>query len=144
MTTPTTTSAVAKKSPWFSNATYDFIKQLATYWFPAAGTLYAALALIWGFPYATQIVGSIAAIDIFLGVLLGASTAVYNASGAGIDGALVVDTSSGTETHSLEFNAPLTTLSTQKSITLAVTPATPTSSSAVSTTVTDTNPASQN
>lgn len=125
--TPTAAAPVAKQSPWFSNGVYNFLKQLAQYWFPAAGALYAGLAGLWGWPWAVQIVGSIALIDIFLGVLLGISTAAYNASGAGVDGALVVNTSGAVETHSLEFNQPLTTLSQQKTVTLAVTPSTVTS-----------------
>lgn len=122
MSTDVETTPVKKASPWFSDGVYNLIKQFAQYWFPAAGALYAGLAGLWGFPYAVQVVGSIALIDIFLGALLGISTAVYNASGAGVDGALVVDASGDTETHSLEFSAPLTTLSQQKTITLAVTP----------------------
>ena len=45
---------------------------------PALGTLYFALAGIWGFPYGEQIVGTITAIDTFLGVILGISTVQYN------------------------------------------------------------------
>ena len=36
------------------------------------------MAQIWGLPYGEQIVGTITAIDTFLGVLLGISTANYN------------------------------------------------------------------
>ena len=45
---------------------------------PAIGTMYFALAGIWGLPYGEQIVGTITAIDTFLGVVLGVSTANYN------------------------------------------------------------------
>jgi hypothetical protein len=45
---------------------------------PALGTLYFALAGIWGFPYGEQIVGTITAVDTFLGVILGISTVQYN------------------------------------------------------------------
>lgn len=62
----------------FSNSTYDVIKWVAQILLPAIGTLYFALAQIWGLPYAEQIVGSISAIDCFLGALLGISTALYN------------------------------------------------------------------
>ena len=44
---------------------------------PALGTLYFALAGIWEFPYGEEIVGTITALDTFLGVLLGISTAQY-------------------------------------------------------------------
>ena len=49
---------------------YDLLKWIALILLPAIGTLYFALAGIWGFPYAEQIVGTITAIDTFLGVCL--------------------------------------------------------------------------
>ena len=61
-----------------SNKTYDICKWIAQYLLPASATLYFALANIWGFPYAEQVVGTISAIDTFLGVMLGISTIQYN------------------------------------------------------------------
>lgn len=61
-----------------SDKVYDIMKYLAQYFLPALGTLYFALAGIWGLPYGEQIVGTITAVDTFLGVLLGISTATYN------------------------------------------------------------------
>ena len=63
-----------------SNKTYDVMKWVAQYLLPAAGTLYFALAGIWGLPYGEQIVGTITAVDTFIGVLLGLSTIQYNKS----------------------------------------------------------------
>lgn len=51
---------------------------LHKYCYQHYGTLYFALASIWGLPYAEEIVGTITAIDAFLGVLLGISTHNYN------------------------------------------------------------------
>lgn len=62
----------------FSDKTYDLLKYLAQIVLPAAGTLYFALANIWGFPYGEQIVGTITAIDAFIGVSLGISSNNYN------------------------------------------------------------------
>lgn len=56
---------------------YDILKAIAMIVLPALGTLYFALAGIWGWPYAEQIVGTITAIDTFLGVILGISTIQY-------------------------------------------------------------------
>lgn len=61
-----------------SNKTYDILKWIALYLLPAMGTLYFALAGIWHFPYGEEVVGTITALDTFLGVLLGISTAQYN------------------------------------------------------------------
>ena len=50
--------------------TYDVLKYIAQILLPAIGTLYAALSEIWGLPYAVEVVGTIIAIDAFLGGLL--------------------------------------------------------------------------
>lgn len=63
-----------------TNKTYDILKWVAQYLLPAAGTLYFALSGIWGLPYGEQIVGTITAVDTFLGVVLGISTVQYNKS----------------------------------------------------------------
>ena len=60
-----------------SNKVYDVLKFIAQILLPAVGTLYFALARIWDLPYAEQIVGTITAIDAFLGALLGISTMQY-------------------------------------------------------------------
>jgi uncharacterized membrane protein len=59
------------------NSVYDVLKYIAQIVLPALGTLYFALANIWGLPYGEQIVGTITAIDAFLGVLLGISNSMY-------------------------------------------------------------------
>ena len=60
-----------------SNKVYDILKWIAQYFLPAAGTLYFTLASIWSLPYGKQVVGTIAALDTFLGVLLGLSSSQY-------------------------------------------------------------------
>ena len=57
---------------------YNVLKWITMILLPAISTLYFALSGIWGFPYAEQIVGTIAAITTFLGALLGISTIQYN------------------------------------------------------------------
>ncbi len=60
-----------------SDKVYDILKWIALYLLPALGTLYFALAGIWNFPYGEQVVGTITAVDTFLGVILGISSAKY-------------------------------------------------------------------
>lgn len=60
-----------------SNKTYDILKWIAQYLLPAAGTLYFALSGIWGLPYGEEVVGTLTAVDTFLGVVLGISTVQY-------------------------------------------------------------------
>lgn len=65
-----------------TNKAYDVLKWIAMLLLPALGTLYFALASIWGLPYGDQIVGTITAIDTFLGVVLGISNAQYKKDNA--------------------------------------------------------------
>lgn len=60
-----------------SNKTYDALKMVAQIVLPALGTLYFALAGIWGLPYGEQIVGTITAVDTFLGAVLKISSDRY-------------------------------------------------------------------
>lgn len=56
---------------------YDKLKWATQILIPALGTLYFALAKIWNLPYGTEIVGTLTAIDTFLGVCLGISSKNY-------------------------------------------------------------------
>lgn len=60
-----------------SNKVYDVLKYIAQIVLPAVATLYFALAQIWGLPYGEQIVGTITAVDAFLGAILRISTIQY-------------------------------------------------------------------
>lgn len=60
-----------------SNKTYDVLKWIAQIFLPALGTLYFGLAKIWNLPYSEEIVGTITAVDLFLGALLGLSSIEY-------------------------------------------------------------------
>ena len=60
-----------------SNKVYDILKWVVMIVLPAISTLYFALSSIWGWPYAEEVVGTIAAVTTFLGALLGISSAQY-------------------------------------------------------------------
>ena len=60
-----------------SNKTYDVLKYIAQIVLPALGTLYFGVASIWKLPYAEQIVGTITALDTFLGAVLKISSDKY-------------------------------------------------------------------
>lgn len=53
-----------------SNKTYDILKYIAQIVLPALGALWAALASIWNWPYAEAILGTISAVDLFMGAVL--------------------------------------------------------------------------
>ena len=63
-----------------NNKLYDVLKWISLIVLPALGTLYFALAGIWGLPYGEEIVGTIVASETFLGALLGISNATYKKS----------------------------------------------------------------
>lgn len=60
------------------NKVYDVLKWVALVVLPAIATLYTALAGVWGLPFAEEIPATITAVDLFIGALLGVSTAQYN------------------------------------------------------------------
>ena len=59
------------------NKVYDILKWIALIVLPALATLYFALAGIWKLPYGQEVVGTITAIDTFLGAILGISSYQY-------------------------------------------------------------------
>lgn len=104
-----------------SNKMYDVLKWITRYFLPASGTLYFALASIWGLPYGEQIVGTISALTIFLGVILGISSATYIKTGKDVDGALQVDVRNPEkDIYRLQFNNDPQELANKKRVTLTV------------------------
>ena len=97
---------------------YDILKWVAQIVLPAAGTLYFALSTIWGLPYGEQVVGTLTAIDAFLGALLGVSIAKYEG-----DGVLRVDTSNAEkDIYRFDLNMPLDEVKTKKQLSIKVDP----------------------
>lgn len=68
-----------------SNKVYDVLKFVAQVLLPAIGTLYFALASIWGLPFAEEVVGTITAIDTFLGTVLHISNIKYSNNGEDVE-----------------------------------------------------------
>jgi len=62
-----------------SNRAYDVLKFFCTVFLPALGTFVFAISKIWGWPpYAEEIVGTLSALAVFIGALIGISSAQYN------------------------------------------------------------------
>lgn len=68
-----------------TNKVYDILKYIAQIGLPALATLWFTIAQIWNFPYGEEVLGTIAAIDTFLGALLRLSSVKYN-KGIEVDG----------------------------------------------------------
>ena len=88
--------------------TYDVLKFCAMVAFPALGTLYFTLAAIWGLPAAEQVVGTIVAIDTFLGILLQISSSKFTDKRSG--GTIVVTEVGDKKIFSLELDEAPETL----------------------------------
>ncbi|HXQ32423.1 MAG TPA: phage holin, partial [Anaerolineales bacterium] len=73
-----------------SNTLYNRLKFITQIALPAAGTLYFTLAGIWNWSSGDEVVGSIVALDTFLGVMLQLSSNAYANSEERFDGAINV------------------------------------------------------
>ena len=103
-----------------SNRLFNALRWIAQYLLPGVSTLYFALATIWGFGYGEQVIGTLAAVNIFLGGILGLNRAVYNANNSA-DGILQLDTSDPErDLWSLELATPLDDVANKSKITLDV------------------------
>lgn len=111
----------ASTAPLFTNKVYDVLKWIALVALPAAGFLYFGLSEIWGLPYAVQIMGTTAAIDTFLGAILGISNRAYKKSDSRFDGSLTLDTRDPEkDVLSFNFEKPIKQVAEEESITLKV------------------------
>lgn len=108
-------------TPVLSDKLYDGLKQVAQVILPGLGALYFGLAQIWGLPYAEEVVGTLAVVDVFLGLLLSLSTKRYNESDAKYDGALVVDSEDpAKDVYSFEIGGDLDKLRDKQTLTIKV------------------------
>ena len=62
---------------YLPNKVYDILKWLAQLILPASAALYFALANTWSLPFPEEIVGTIVAVDVWLGALIGISNMQY-------------------------------------------------------------------
>jgi hypothetical protein len=56
---------------------YDVLKWLSLVFFDAVGVLYKSLSAIWAFPYGDEVLATCAAISLFIGAIIGISSAQY-------------------------------------------------------------------
>lgn len=96
---------VSPPKPLLSSSVYDSLKKVVQIVLPAVASLYFTLAQIWGLPAAEQVVGTLAIVATFCGVLLGLSSWSYHAVEAKTDGQIVIMTDeSGKKIYSLELD----------------------------------------
>lgn len=73
------------------NTTYDTLKATTTLGLPAVGALYFGLSETWGLPAGEQVVGTLALLTTFCGVVLRIISKQYYNSDAPYDGNIVVE-----------------------------------------------------
>lgn len=97
-----------------SNKQYDLAKFIAGIVIPAIGTLYFAIAQIWGLPAAEEVLGTLIAIQAFLGALLGISNKSFEDSGAKYSGSINMSETPEKVVYSLDLNHPVEELENKK------------------------------
>lgn len=117
MTNETPTEVVPTRGFILGDAVYGKLKSLALVVIPAVSTLYFTLGSVWDFPSVEQMIGTLAALDTFLGVLLGLSTRSYNASEARYVGTMMVQAKEdGGKLFTLELNGDPADLEQRKEV----------------------------
>ena len=115
------TDAKPLRKPIMSENTYDILHMITQFWLPGAGTLYFTLSQIWGLPYAEQVVGTIVALTLFLGILLGYAKFYYDRSDERYDGELVINTLDPMkDTYSLNVTTPIADLDKKDELSLKI------------------------
>ncbi len=89
----------------FGDRTHVILKFVAQVALPGLGTLYYSLASLWNLPNANEVAGTILAVDTFLGVLLGLSTANYKKSDDRFDGHIDIEDREDSKKFNLNLNS---------------------------------------
>jgi len=103
-----------------SNPAYDNVKRVTQVGLPALGSLYFGLSAIWDLPAGEEVVGSIALLTTFLGVVLGVSTKAYNNSNADVNGEIVIERIEGKKVFALQLDGDPDELDKQQRVVFKV------------------------
>lgn len=116
----------AAPKPIFNGGVYDFLKWASLVVFPALGAFYFTVGNIWHWPNVEEVIGTILAVEVFIGALIGVSTRQYNKSDAKYSGTLEVveDHENGFAAAAIKFNDNISAgdLVGQKEVTFKVPP----------------------
>ena len=63
-----------------SNKVYDVLKWIALIALDAVGLFYSTISGIWGLPFGDEVLATCAALSLFIGALIGVSSANYKKS----------------------------------------------------------------
>ena len=109
-----------KQTPLLPDRMYKQTKWFVQLVIPASMTLYSSLAALWNWPNAVAVLGTLSAIGLFFGTILGISTYTYYHSDARLDGIMRVSKSDDGQLYDLELKDDPVTLATKDEITFRV------------------------
>lgn len=99
-----------------SHKLYDRLKYIAQVVLPALGTLWFTIGSIWNLAHTVEVIGTLTAIDTFLGVLLHLSSKSYYGNEQNFDGTMVVQDTPEKTNFSLELNTDVEDLPGKHSV----------------------------
>lgn len=104
-----------------SDRKFDILRQSATIILPAIGALYFALGALWNLPKVDEIVGTVAALNVFAGVALTMVKKMYDTAGAKYDGTVDISVDdTGKKSFLLNLNGSPEDLDQKSEITFKV------------------------
>ena len=75
----------------FPPRVYDFMKMFVLIWLPAFSAFYFAVGNMWGFPAVDKVPGTLAALAVLLGTMVGISKSNYDKSDRQYDGSVLIE-----------------------------------------------------
>lgn len=107
----------------FSDRTYLFLKWFVSIVMPATATMYFTVAKLWGYDtHIEQVMGTMVAINTFLGVVLGISNYNYNKDDGKYDGTMIVNKSEDGQVYKLDLKDDPIRLGTKNEVIFKVDP----------------------
>lgn len=105
-----------------SDSWYDRLRILVQIWIPAIALFYVTIAALWDLPAAEQVTGTLAAIAVLIGTLLGISRKQYQKSDSRFDGTLEVNAGPtfDVDKYKLNVDGRLKDLAVKDEITLKI------------------------
>ena len=109
------------KNPLINDVWYKRLEYLGRVVLPGFATMYLALSTLWLLPKGAEVVGTIVAVDTFLGVFLGYAQKTYDASNAAYNGSLdVIPKPDGGTLYSLNLDTQPEALADMSKVTFKI------------------------
>ena len=109
-----------KPYPLLPDRMYTQIKWFVQLVIPAVMTLYSTLAALWAWPNPVAVLGTMSAVGLFFGTVLGISTYTYYNSDARLDGIMRVNKTDAGQLYDLELKDDPIALTTKDEIVFKV------------------------